>query len=1511
MTDEPKQTTLDVTTNHRIGTTQTPTVDPIEATLTIQKNLKEPTQHGEHGNKVPDIETVPIRNGCISVSLYHLTLPALVDTGASVCCIGEKLFQSLSRSHTIVTKQIRMKIYLADGGVRHVRKSAKLQFKIGNIPFTQDCVIMSTISEPLILGTNFLRKAKSKISFEEDLTQENKPIRAIKQMTIPPFSEACLTAEITCTESLLETPGVTENFKTSEIRPFLIQRALVSPNSQNRHPAVLLNTTSNYVKIHKGEIVALFRKSKESDFIEPPQNKPRKEPQSADSETEYIPQSINAMKESVAHNAEIDHSMQTESRITLTNEEQKQLENLLKEYEDIFVGKDGKIGLTNLYEHTIELKSDAVPCHFLPYRMAPDKARLMEETCQEYVKQGILEETTSGPWASRAFLLQKYDADGNKSGVRLISDFRHLNTSIIKQSLGSPRADTSLEMIGHLKPAIFSKLDAKQGFFQIPLSEASRDSTAFLTPNAKYRYKVMPQGLATSPQAFCALVTMILNKLKYKCAIPYLDDILILSQNKEDHFRDLRDVFESLRHGNLKLKPSKCEYFMDKIDFLGMVVTPKGLQPCPKKVQVIKTFPTPKTVKQVRSFNGMCQFYKKFIKDFATLAKPLYRLTEDKVKFHWTEECDRNFNQLKNALCKEALLHYPNFDKQFILATDASGISVGSTLSQKDENGILRPVAFAGRCLKKHEKNYSATERELLGVVYSVLHFRHYLEGRHFQLFTDHAALIPLLTKKDNQHRWARWALDIQQFSFTITHAAGKSKLMNGPDTLSRRPYPDQPGLTNPPPPAPKIKVSKRIQLKKEPNVQYFEDEELPVQIIRHETKPKSILKEPTHFHYCDCEETYTEKAGDKSYVPVQTNTLDITAASNVDFKCTKMTRTKPKPKVQSLTIQDYENEMAPNKPITQVKENSTQTKSSTQLKEESTQMESETKSTTISIKDNEMKQNVCSTKEKSKKKQKNQLKPKQTKLNKTLKAKMTTAQDPKSVGEQSKSQAENIIQFLNSLPNNDFNIVNLKREQRQSKEITDIIRYLETDTLPENKSYASQIMNKSKDFLLIENILVHINHRLWKKFGDISLQLVIPETWVKKTLSHFHDDPLAGHLGAVKMLSAMAPRVYWRSMTSDAQKFVNTCNTCMKAKRAIRNTTIPMTLHTPAPFIFSEWNLDAIGPLPETPEGNKYIQVAIDRFSRFCVAYPTADLTAHRTAYEFVKNVVCQHGVPGSIQTDNGTSYTGKEFKEMCQKYNIKHKTSSPYRPQSNGLVERNNKTIGNALRSYCMGNQETWDLYLPSIVFSMNNTENRSTGYSPFFLTYGRNPKTVIDSVINLGDKEKNILQSVTDMILAQDLAWETSQNNLKLAEKDMKTRYDSKAIQSPIMKADIVYLQIPNLLKQGTSKKLQPIYSGPYLVCKRPNIHTATLRDIKTGKLLTRNVHVDRLKRITDIRNNKFAGRLIQPDNDQLKKMWKINDKEIKATEQLLRTDNKIQARPTHSKVKRRSKRGQKST
>ena len=213
---------------------------------------------------------------------------------------------------------------------------------------------------------------------------------------------------------------------------------------------------------------------------------------------------------------------------------------------------------------------------------------------------------------------------------------------------------------------------------------------------------------------------------------------------------------------------------------------------------------------------------------------------------------------------------------QILLVSAGSPLSSPFTISR----GYWGPIRYQGApsgaptpdphgsYLRKHlldvvsncMRGTTVQQRELLEAVHSILHFRHYLEGRHFQLYTDHAALIPLLTKKDNQHRWACWALDIQQFSFT-THVAGKSILMNGPDTLlSRHHYPDQPGLTNPPPTAPKIKVSKQIQINKTANVQYFDDYNIPVQIVRNETKLKPILKGPTHYHCCD--ETYKDAGG-------------------------------------------------------------------------------------------------------------------------------------------------------------------------------------------------------------------------------------------------------------------------------------------------------------------------------------------------------------------------------------------------------------------------------------------------------------------------------------------------------------------------------------------------------------------------------------------------------------------------------------------------------------------------
>ena len=195
----------------------------------------------------------------------------------------------------------------------------------------------------------------------------------------------------------------------------------------------------------------------------------------------------------------------------------------------------------------------------------------------------------------------------------------------------------------------------------------------------------MPMGLSSSPKAFNMVVTAILGSLRYTCAIPYLDDLLILSPDKQSHFLHLEKVFAALEKGKLKLGKSKCQYFLNKIEFLGMIVTPTGIMPNPKKVEVLKQFPRPKNIKQQRMFNGLCNFFRRFVAGFSKIMKPLYDLTKTTQKFKWTDKCTASFEEIKERICSDAMLHYPNFNKPFILSTDGSSTALGAILSQKDK----------------------------------------------------------------------------------------------------------------------------------------------------------------------------------------------------------------------------------------------------------------------------------------------------------------------------------------------------------------------------------------------------------------------------------------------------------------------------------------------------------------------------------------------------------------------------------------------------------------------------------------------------------------------------------------------------------------------------------------------------------------------------------------------------------------------------------------------------------
>ena len=286
----------------------------------------------------------------------------------------------------------------------------------------------------------------------------------------------------------------------------------------------------------------------------------------------------------------------------------------------------------------------------------------------------------------------------------------------------------------------FSTLDLKSGYWQIELHPSAREKTAFVTHNGLYEFLVMPFGLTNSGASFQRLMGHILRGLEYRFALIYIDDIIIFSKSVEEHLVRLEEVFRRLREANVKLNPKKCSFVKQKVEYLGHVVTPDGVMPNPEKVRIVRDFPAPKNLKELRTFMGLANYYRRFVKGFAHIASPLNALTKKGVKFAWTQDCAAAFDKLKRALVSAPILAYPDFKEEFLLFVDASSTGIGFTLAQKQNNTEV-VIVYNGRGLNEAEKNYSTTEREALALVEGIKKFQLYLFGRKFTVVTDHSSL--------------------------------------------------------------------------------------------------------------------------------------------------------------------------------------------------------------------------------------------------------------------------------------------------------------------------------------------------------------------------------------------------------------------------------------------------------------------------------------------------------------------------------------------------------------------------------------------------------------------------------------------------------------------------------------------------------------------------------------------------------------------------------------------------
>ena len=440
-------------------------------------------------------------------------------------------------------------------------------------------------------------------------------------------------------------------------------------------------------------------------------------------------------------------------------------------HKDVFAKNKTDLGRTDIVKHKINTGT-AAPVKQNPRRLPLSKRELVREDISKMLEQGIVQPSQS-PWSSPVVLVQKKDGS-----TRFCVDYRKLNNLTLKDSYPLPWIDESLDALRGSK--WFSTLDLQSGYFQVEMDPADAEKTAFTTICGLYQFKVMSFGLCNAPATFERMMEIILSGLHWETCLLYIDDVIIFADSFEQHLERLSEVLSRLQTAGLKLSPKKCQLFKKKVCFLGMSMVSRQILP---RYELWNSGQPPQMYIKSEAF--LCSYYRRFVEGFATIARPLHKLTEKKNPFRWTPECQESFMRLKQALCSSPILCYPTIRQNFVLDTDASGVGIGAVLSQV-EDGKERVVAYYSRALNKAERNYCITRKELLAVVEAVKHFHHYIYGVETVVRTDHGALTWLISFKNIEGQMARWLETLGAYDLKIRHRTGR-KHMNA-DGLSRLP---------------------------------------------------------------------------------------------------------------------------------------------------------------------------------------------------------------------------------------------------------------------------------------------------------------------------------------------------------------------------------------------------------------------------------------------------------------------------------------------------------------------------------------------------------------------------------------------------------------------------------------------------------------------------------------------------------------------------------------------------
>ena len=960
----------------------------------------------------------------------------------------------------------------------------------------------------------------------------------------------------------------------------------------------------------------------------------------------------------------------------MTMDQQKNVAQLLCKYSSVFSESDADIGRTGIIKHKIPTGTTQ-PIKQRPRRVPVHMSEEVDRQIDNMLEENIIQPSKS-PWASAIVMVKKKDGSS-----RFCVDYRKLNDVTIKDAYPIPRIDESLDQLAG--STWFSCLDLNAGYWQVETDPQDKEKTAFTSRIGLFEFNVMPFGLCNALATFERLMETVLAGLHWQICLIYLDDVIVSGKSFEDMVKNLGQIFERFQQAGLKLKPRKCSLFARQVVFLGHVISEQGIKTDPKKTECIDKWPTPKNVHDVRAFLGLCGYYRKFVYRFSNIAKPLYRLTEKRTPFVWSEECAEAFKVLKEKLVQSPILAHPDFTKPFILDVDASDKCIGAVLSQETDDGEC-VIAYGSRTLTQSERRYCVTRKELLALVTFVKFFRHYLYGKKFLVRTDHGSLRWLMNFKNPEGQVARWIEFLSVFHMDIEHRPGRRH--GNADGVSRIP----------------------------------------------------------------CRQCGKNEETDSD-------------------------------------------------------------------------------------------QKVC--------------------------------------------------QVGHDNSNDDIDISRLKEAQEKDRDISLVKQWLESGERPSTQTVSSEswfvksLLNQWSRLSVQQELLV----RRWDELGtdQFKWQVVVPLSLRRDVLRYAHDVKTAAHLGIRKTLSKVRPRFYWPGLQNDVKVYVGGCEQCSRKKNPNPTKVAPMEI-VRSGFPMERIAFDILGPLPVTERGNKYILVISDYFTKWTESFAMPNMEAKTCAQILVEGVIVRFGVPNAIHSDQGRQFESQLFAETCQILQIQKTRTTAYHPQSDGMVERFNRTLCGMLSTLVDENQRKRDTLLPFVMMAYRSAAHETVGMSPNVLMLGREVSTPLDIQFEM----PNFMKAET----RNDWVWQLKEN-LETSHKFVrettgmnmfrqKKYHDLKSRDDQLEPGENVYVYFP-VVKIGQTPKLTSFWRGPLRVERKIS---DVLYEINFGTNDRRYIiHVDRLKRAKE-------QRLIDEiDNEQIPEDQLVEQSEFdnadladtQAIDDVLATDN----------------------